>query len=148
MSSTNAANGTTTMTVCCCVMAATEKNNADLRLLVGNTMINARDDGLCTNCNADACPSDRGLALASWYMRCNPIIAESTPLPLSIRARLPARYVLLAAPPLPLSIRARLPARYVLVAAPPRPLSIRAPFPARYVLVASPPLPLLFIAHN
>ena len=116
------------MTVCCCVMAATEKNNADLPLLVGNTMINGRDDGLCTNCNADTCPSDQGLALVSWYMRYNPIIAKSTLLPLSIHARLPAQYMLLVAPPLPLSIRARL--------------------PARYVLVAAPPLPLLFNAHN
>jgi hypothetical protein len=59
-------------------MAATEKNNADLPLLVGNTMINGTvGDGLCTNCNAAAWPSDRGLALASWYMRCNPSNAGS-----------------------------------------------------------------------
>jgi len=54
-------------------MAATEKNNADLPLLVGNTMTNGLlGHGLCTNFNADAYPSDRGLAAASWYMRCNP----------------------------------------------------------------------------
>jgi hypothetical protein len=59
-------------------MAATEKNNADLPLLVGNTMTNGRcADAWCTNCNADACPSDRGLACASWYMRCNPINTRS-----------------------------------------------------------------------
>src|ERR1700724_1732769 len=57
-------------------MAATEKNNADLPLLVGNTMTNGTfGDGLCTNCNATACPSDRGLAFGLWYMRCNPINA-------------------------------------------------------------------------
>src|SRR5579871_1366557 len=53
-------------------MAATEKNNADLPLLVGNTMINGtRGDGWCTNCNALAWPSDWGWALGP-YMRCNP----------------------------------------------------------------------------
>src|SRR5450432_1639467 len=72
MLSTNAANGTTTMTVCCTAMAATEKNNPDLLLLVGNTTTNGIfGDGLCTNCNADACPSNRGLVLMSWYMRYN-----------------------------------------------------------------------------
>jgi hypothetical protein len=46
-------------------------------LLVGNTMTNGTlGDGLCTNCNAAACPLDRGLAFASWYMRCNLINAR------------------------------------------------------------------------
>jgi hypothetical protein len=69
-------------------MAATEKNNADLPLLVGNTMINGTlGDGLCTNCNANACPSDRGLAFGSWYMRCNPNNAlESMPSDFTRRA--------------------------------------------------------------
>jgi len=35
-------------------------------------MINSTlGDRLCTNYNANACPSDLGLAFGSWYMRCN-----------------------------------------------------------------------------
>jgi hypothetical protein len=43
-------------------MAATEKNNTDLPLLVGKTMMDVRG-GWWTNRNADACPSDCGLPL-------------------------------------------------------------------------------------
>src|SRR5450432_2873775 len=92
MSSTNAANGTTTMTVCYTAMAATEKNNPDLLLLVGNTTTNGIfRDGLYTNCNADACPSNRGLALMSWYMRYNLINTLSVLSMLPIRSCLASR---------------------------------------------------------
>src|SRR5450432_284452 len=72
MSSTNATNSTTIMTVCYTAMATTKKNNPDLLLLVGNTTTNGIfGDRLYTNYNANACPSNRGLALMSWYIRYN-----------------------------------------------------------------------------
>jgi hypothetical protein len=75
-------------------MAATEKNNANLLLLVGNTTTNSTiADGLCTNCNANACPSDCGFVLRSLYMRCNLTNALLTLLLLSvglIRSLLPS----------------------------------------------------------
>jgi hypothetical protein len=72
MLSTNATNDTTIITICCIAIAATEKNNTNLLLLVGNTTTNSTvANSLCTNCNANTCPSDCGFVLGSLYMHCN-----------------------------------------------------------------------------
>ena len=66
---TNIINSIIIITVCYIVIAVTKKNNANLLLLVGNTMTNSIvSNRLCTNYNTDACPSDYGFALGSWYM--------------------------------------------------------------------------------
>ena len=78
ISSTSTANSTTTITVCPLAIAAREKNNADLLLLVGNTIIcRTLAEALCTNCNAAAWPSNWGLTLRSLYICCSPISALS-----------------------------------------------------------------------
>src|SRR5438876_6050638 len=95
MSFTNTANSTIMITVCYIVIAVTKKNNANLLLLVGNTMTNSIvSNRLCTNYNTDACPSDYGFALGSWYMRCNLTNALSTLLSVSLtRSLLASRLV-------------------------------------------------------
>jgi hypothetical protein len=93
ISSTSAANGTTTITVYPSAIATREKNNADLPLLVGNiTICGTLADALCTNCNVAAWPSDLGLALGSLYIHCSPTSALSIPLTL-VRSLLAGRLV-------------------------------------------------------